>query len=180
MFPSPKPKPRVRQYYQAFKIPDESSSVIIKNCLSPGQTIYTQPSTVTPCINPKTKQVKAVMTISGMKNSFKQEQQQHQQPTSPKKSKSTTANSSSSSLPIIHNLESKISTIRMALRSLHLILITESIRLIDEDTLLVCVKHKESFNLNQFTNSLSGSKKDTLKLTGTGLSQPLLCNVVQI
>ena len=59
-------------------------------------------------------------------------------------------------------------------------LITESIRLIDEDTLLVCVKHKESFNLNQFTNSLSGSKKDTLKLTGTGLSQPLLCNVVQI
>ena len=168
----PKPKPRIRQYYLAFKIPDEITTPdIMKNCFTPGQTIYTQPSTVTPCINPKTKQVKAMLTITGLKHSFVNSQSDSGSP-SPKKAKST--------IPSITNIETKISTIRLALRGFHLIIITESIRLLDEDTIMVCAKHKESFNLKLFSSLLTGMKKDTLKLSGSGLIQPLKCNVVQI
>lgn len=169
----PKPRPRIRQYYLAFKIPDEiTTSDIMNNCFSPGQTIYTQPSTVTPCINPKTKQVKAMLTITGLKNSFVNSQSDSSLSPSSKKTKST--------IPFITNIETKISTIRLALRGLHLIIITESIRLLDEDTIMVCAKHKESFNFKLFSSLLTGAKKDTLKLSGSGLIQPLKCNVVQI
>jgi len=168
-----KPKPRIRQYYLAFKIPDEITTPdIMKNCFTPGQTIYTQPSTVTPCINPKTKQVKAMLTITGLKNSFVGSQSDSSSSPSPKKAKST--------IPSITNIETKISTIRLALRGFHLIIITESIRLLDEDTIMVCAKHKESFNLKLFSSLLTGVMKDTLKLSGNGLIQPLKCNVVQI
>ena len=152
-------KPKTRHLtYHAFKVDsDLNLPKKINKIFSPGKIFYTVPSAVPPCQYQKSslKNIIGVLKIKGMTSGFGEQLKDFSKKEEVK-------------VPSIMNIDNKLGFIRLALKNFNLTPVTDSVRIFDEDEIIVAVKKKD--------DNKTGKVESKFSLRGNGIANDLKCS----